>query len=119
MIYLSKCGHFFTTLGQIVSQSKCMPLAEPRARLICTRNDGDKIIANFINKLLKTLGLNAHSFRHTHATQLIEGGASPKGVADRLGYSNILITQNLYAHNTLKLQEETLSIVDKNLQTII
>ena len=51
-----------------------------------------------------------HSFRHTHATQLIENGASAKGVAERLGHADATITQNLYTHNTQKLQEETAAI---------
>ena len=67
--------------------------------------------------MLHAEGLNAHSFRHTHITQLIENGAIPKGVAGRVGHANTQITQNLYTHNTLKLQEETLAIFDKNLQT--
>lgn len=45
-------------------------------------------------------------FRHIHATQLIENGAPAKGVAGRLGHADTQITQNLYTHNTLKLQEE-------------
>ncbi|MBR3497596.1 MAG: hypothetical protein IKO05_01220 [Selenomonadaceae bacterium] len=39
------------------------------------------------------------------------------GVAGRLGHSNTLITQNLYTHNTLKLQKETVAIFAENLQT--
>ena len=34
-----------------------------------------------------------------------------------LGHTNPAITQNLYIHNTLKLQEETAEIFAKNLQT--
>ena len=70
-----------------------------------------------LTKVLQAECLNAHSFRHTHATQLIENGATPKGVAGRLGHANVNITQNLYTHNAQKLQEETATIFDKNLQT--
>ena len=61
-------------------------------------------------------GLNAHSFRHTHATMLIEAGAVAKGVAGRLGHSDATITQNLYTHNTANLQQETAKIFDKILK---
>ncbi|MBR1645973.1 MAG: tyrosine-type recombinase/integrase [Selenomonadaceae bacterium] len=61
--------------------------------------------------------LNAHSFRHTHATQLIEQGATPNGVAGRLGHANTQITQDLYVHNTQKLQKDTAEIFAKNLHT--
>ena len=66
---------------------------------------------------MQKAGINAHSFRHTHATTLIENGATPKGVAGRLGHSNTAITQNLYTHSTQKLQEDTATIFEKTLQT--
>ena len=67
--------------------------------------------------MLSKCGLNAHSFRHTHTTQLIENGAPVKAVAERLGHADATITQNLYTHNTQKLQEEAAAIFDKTLQT--
>ena len=70
-----------------------------------------------LNRSLHDERLNAHSFRHTDATQLIKNGATPKGVAGRLGHANTLITQNLYTYNTLKLQVETAEIFAQNLQT--
>lgn len=42
----------------------------------------------------------------THATQPIENGATPNGVAGRLGHANVDITQNLYTHTTQKLQKK-------------
>ena len=59
-----------------------------------------------INKALKEEGLNAHSFRHTHATMLAERGASPKYVQHRLGHKNIQVTMNIYQHLTDKMSEE-------------
>ena len=85
--------------------------------IVCTHPDGRAVLSDIVIRKLNAEGLNAHSFWHTHATQLIEYGATPKGVASRLGHANTLITQNLYTHNTLKLQVETLAIFDKNLQT--
>ena len=106
------------TGGHIQRQSKALPApAGEKVDLICVHNDGQLVLCNALSKVLRTSDLNAHSFRHTHATQLIENGAAPKGVAGRLGHVDATITQNLYTHNTQKLQEETFAIFDKNLQT--
>ena len=104
--------------GHIQRQSKGLPVpVGEKISLVCTRDNGQFVLANYLTTILRSEGLNAHSFRHTHATQLIENGAAPKGVAGRLGHANTQITQNLYTHNTLKLQEETAAIFNKNLQT--
>ncbi|MBQ9599131.1 MAG: site-specific integrase [Clostridia bacterium] len=104
--------------GHIQRQSKGLPVpVGEKISLVCTRDNGQLVLANHLAAILRSEDLNAHSFRHTHATQLIENGAAPKGVAGRLGHANTQITQNLYTHNTLKLQEETAAIFNKNLQT--
>jgi len=104
--------------GHIQRQSKALPApVGEKVNLICVRDDGRLVLRERIVNILGDENLNAHSFRHTHATQLIENGAAPKGVAGRLGHVDATITQNLYTHNTQKLQEETLAIFDKNLQT--
>ena len=56
------------------------------------------------------MNLNTHSFRHTHATRLIEAGAKPVDVAARLGHKDAAITQNLYTHDTKAMQKETARI---------
>lgn len=103
--------------GHIRRQSKALPANIEKVSLVCTRNDGQLVLENFFTRVLRKEGLNTHSFRHTHATQLIENGAVPKGVAGRLGHANTQIIQNLYTHNTLKLQKETVEIFVQNLQT--
>ena len=85
--------------------------------MICVRENGQMLVENTLGRILHKEGLNAHSFRHTHTTQLIENGVSAKAVAGRLGHADATITQNLYAHNTEKLQEEAAAIFDKTLQT--
>lgn len=104
--------------GIIKRQSKMFPaVGFERIPLVCTNMTGSFISkVNFVNRL-QEMGINSHSFRHTHATQLIESGAPAKAVAGRLGHSNVLITQNLYTHNTLKLQEIAADFFDKILQT--
>lgn len=104
--------------GHIISQSKGLPISNAeKVSLVCAREDGRLFLKGTFTEMLSKCGLNAHSFRHTHATQLIENGASAKGVAERLGHADATITQNLYTHNTEKLQEETAAIFDKTLQT--
>ena len=103
--------------GHLVSQSKAFPCALERTDLVCTYYNGRLCKGKALTKALTREGLNSHSFRHTHATRLIEGGASPKAVAGRLGHANIAITQNLYTHNTVKMQAEAVSIFEDFLQT--
>lgn len=81
-----------------------------RHALICIRPNGIPFRHEPIFRLLKTMGLNTHSFRHTHATKLIEAGAKPVDVAARLGHADATITQNLYAHDTEEMQRETARI---------
>lgn len=41
-----------------------------------------------------------HSLRHTHCSMLLEAGASPKYVQERLGHKNIQVTMQIYQHLT-------------------
>lgn len=52
--------------------------------------------------------LTIKGLRHTHATLLLESGANPKVVQERLGHSNIATTMNVYSHVTPTMQENTL-----------
>ena len=103
--------------GKIIQQSRGLNLNAEKVSLVCTFREGRAVLKYHITQTLTNENLNAHSFRHTHATVLIENGATPKGVAGRLGHSNAVITQNLYTHNTRKLQDDTLAIFEKTLQT--
>lgn len=84
-----------------------------RQMLLCIKENGTPILDTSFRKMLRKHGLNAHSFRHTHATQLIEVGAKPIDVAARLGHKDATITQNLYAHDTEEMQQETMRIFGK------
>ena len=104
--------------GHIIRQSKGLPTPRgEKISLICTRNNGKIVLKENLTKILATEGLNAHSFRHTHATLLIENGATPKEVSSRLGHTNIYITQDLYTHVTEKMNENATNIFTKIMQT--
>lgn len=81
-----------------------------RHSLVCVREDGVPFQHTHITYLLRKTGLNPHSFRHTHATRLVEAGAKPVDVAARLGHKDVMITQNLYTHDTEAMQKETARI---------
>ena len=50
--------------------------------LVCLQNNWKLVLHEAFIKFLHVEGLDAHSFRHIHATQLIESGANTKA---RLG----------------------------------
>lgn len=81
-----------------------------RRMLLCIKENGVPFVQGSFMEVLRKHGFNAHSFRHTHATQLIEAGAKPVDVAARLGHKNATITQNLYTHDTEEMQQETARI---------
>lgn len=53
-----------------------------------------------------------HSLRHTHATRLIERGAYPKDVQDRLGHKDMRVTLEIYTHLTEKMQNQSIDILN-------
>lgn len=75
---------------------------------VCTKENGNVITPNSIKwnvdktRKLTDVDFNFHSFRHTHATMLLEAGASVKEVQVRLGHSRSAITQDTYLHLTEK-----------------
>ena len=84
--------------------------------MVCTDDHGRVVPYSSLSDILrKNYGFNTHSFRHTHATNLIEAGAKPVAVAARLGHTDATITQNLYTHDTEAMQKETLAIFEKSL----
>lgn len=98
----------------VVLPKKMQPMdGLERRSLICIRPDGTTYKHSGVAAALSKLGLNAHSFRHTHATRLIEAGAKPVDVAARLGHADASITQNIYTHDTTEMQHETARIFEE------
>jgi integrase len=89
-----------------------------RVYLVCTQPNGKLVSKTTFVTALKKHGLNSHSFRHTHATMLIEAGAIPVDVAARLGHEDATITQNLYTHDTDLMQKKTVDIFSSALKSV-
>lgn len=53
-----------------------------------------------------------HSLRHTHCSMLLEAGAAPKYVQERLGHKNLQVTMNIYQHLTPKMSESGNAILN-------
>ena len=86
---------------------------------VCTKENGNVITPNSIKwnvdktRKLTDVDFNFHSFRHTHATMLLEAGASVKEVQVRLGHSRSAITQDTYLHLTEKKKRDTAELFDR------
>ncbi len=62
------------------------------------------------------LKIRFHDLRHTHASQLLRAGISPKVVSERLGHSTVGITLDVYSHVLPGMQEEAASKVETALR---
>jgi len=99
----------------VIHLPKRVPLLEGLLRrpLVCLLSNGRALPREYVTNELHRRGLNPHSFRHTHATNLIAAGAKPVAVAARLGHADVGITMNLYTHNTEEMQRETMRIFER------
>ena len=92
------------------------PLNLSKLNLICVKENGeycDSDTEKYYSKVIRNkvgINFNFHSLRHTHATLLMENGANPIDVAERLGHTNIEQTF-AYSHNTVKMQEQSVDIL--------
>ncbi|MCT2882626.1 tyrosine-type recombinase/integrase [Lentilactobacillus buchneri] len=92
------------------------------SNFVCTHENGKPVLPNSIkyycSEIQKKLGFpfSFHSLRHTHATLLLENGATMKEVQHRLGHAKITTTMDTYAHVTKKMQTDTIDIFEKMMQ---
>lgn len=108
--------YIYVDKNEFVSlQSKDFPAPSnsTRVNLVCTHENGKFVSKSNSLYYMRKLHLNAHSFRHTHATTLAENDANPKDVAARLGHADVGITQNLYTHVTEQMKKNTVDIIEK------
>lgn len=110
-VYEGKDG----ALWQLPKQASQPPGLERRP-LVCTRANGMAVLQNSVCVSLEKCGINAHSLRHTHATICAEHGAPPKGLAGRLGHHSATLTENLYTHETERMQRDTIAAFEKDFQ---
>ncbi len=75
--------------------------------------DSFKYPSRIIHHKLGIETFDYHSLRHTHATMLIEAGASPKSVQMRLGHSSIKTTYGRYVHDTDEMKQNIVDVFDK------
>lgn len=93
------------------------------SNFVCTKENGDCVTTDSIKYLSRVinyeLGINFkfHSLRHTHATMLLESGAIPKDIQERLGHSKLATTSDTYSHVTNKMRSETVTIFEKIIST--
>ncbi|MGG5340641.1 tyrosine-type recombinase/integrase [Enterococcus sp. AZ192] len=89
---------------------------------VCVKENGQPVTPNSIKynveKIRNATGVdfNFHSFRHTHATMILESGAKPKEIQARLGHSRIATTMDTYSHVTKKMKTETVDIFEQMLK---
>jgi len=69
------------------------------------------MIFNIIKSLVKIAGINKkispHTFRHSFATHLIDGGADLRSVQEMLGHESIITTE-IYTHLSREILKETI-----------
>ncbi len=59
--------------------------------------------------------ISPHSFRHSFATHLVEGGADLKAVQDMLGHESITTTE-IYTHMNAEYLKETIQLFHPRVQ---
>jgi integrase len=86
---------------------------------VCTHENGTPVSSDdmryfgyYCRTILKT-DKSFHCLRHTHATALLENGATLEYVSKRLGHSTLSITANTYIHVTDKMNEHAVDILNK------
>lgn len=72
---------------------------------VFTDRNGDALVPNRVTRQFRGLvcaspvpRIRLHDLRHTHASHLLESGASISSVQERLGHSDVVVTLNLYSH---------------------
>lgn len=93
--------------------------------LVCCREDGavwkpEAFTTSYFKFCRKIgVGVRFHDLRHTHASQLLSAGVSPKVVSERLGHSSVGITLDVYSHVLPGIQEEAAAKIDAVLRAEI
>lgn len=92
-----------------------IPKVHGQEHFIFLNRRGRKITRNMVFLIIKSLTLEAdikknvhpHTFRHSFATHLVEGGADLRAVQEMLGHSSITTTE-IYTHISREFLRETI-----------
>lgn len=89
------------------------------SNFVCTRENGTPMTADdirYFNQWCKKFcGGSLHSFRHTHATRLLESGIGIDYVSKRLGHSTVRTTIDTYETITQKMDNDAVERMEKAL----
>jgi integrase len=92
-------------------------------RLICCLEDGSlwkpsAFTSSYFSFLARRNfpRVSFHNLRHSHVSQLLRAGISPKVISERLGHSKVGFTLHTYAHLLPGMQEEAASRIDSVLR---
>ena len=94
-------------------QSEPAPKGAVLKHLVCTDGYGVPVRYASFEYAMRSFGVNSHSLRHTHTTELAEGGASPINIASRLGHADANMVNSVYAHDTENMKRETVRIMER------
>lgn len=92
----------------------CPDGATPK-NLVCTDALGLFIKYIAFSAALRKHGVNSHSFRHTHTTELAAAGAVPIDIAARLGHCDASMVNAVYAHDTEAMKHATAEIFERRI----
>lgn len=94
--------------------------------LVCCREDGTIWPPNAFTSAFRDLlrrrritPMRFHDLRHSHASQLLRAGVSPKVISERLGHSKVGFTLDVYSHLLPGMQEEAARLTDVGLRAAL
>lgn len=105
---------------RIIAQNSTVPSPNlPEIHPVFVRENGSfngtNMWSHANQEIKRTLGIDFsfHDFRHTHATMLLEAGASIKDIQERLGHDKAQTTLDMYVENSPKMSRTTAEIFEK------
>lgn len=111
-------GEYYNTI--YINEKKELDSSGTPINMVCRKEDGSYLQSRsqqwtntVIHNELGIKDYDYHSLRHTHATILLEENAPIKSVQERLGHKTIKETLEIYSHATPKMEDETISILEK------